>query len=79
MSGMKLDLSGKHALVCGASRGIGRAAAAALADAGARVTLLARDPDALERACAGCAGTGHAVVSADLADPDGARRTIRTA
>ena len=76
MNGMKLDLSGKHALVCGASRGIGRAAAAALADAGARVTLLARDAEALERVRAGLAGRDHAVVSADLGDPEALQAVI---
>ncbi|MBN8261297.1 MAG: SDR family NAD(P)-dependent oxidoreductase, partial [Xanthomonadales bacterium] len=39
---MDLNLSGKHALVCGASEGIGRATAHQLAALGARVTLLAR-------------------------------------
>jgi 3-oxoacyl-[acyl-carrier protein] reductase len=39
---MDLDLSGKHALVCGASQGIGLATAWALAELGADVTLLAR-------------------------------------
>ncbi|RMH21954.1 MAG: SDR family oxidoreductase [Acidobacteria bacterium] len=43
------DLSGRHALVCGGSAGIGRAAALALAERGARVTALARSRDALER------------------------------
>ena len=38
---MDLDLSGKHALVCGASEGIGRAAAIELSRLGADVTLLA--------------------------------------
>ena len=42
---MNLDLSGKHALVCGASQGIGRAAAIALAELGADVTVLARSRD----------------------------------
>lgn len=42
------DLAGRHALVCGASRGIGRATALALADRGAAVTALARDGDRLE-------------------------------
>ncbi len=39
---MNLDLAGKHALVCGASEGIGYAAAMALAAQGAHVTVLAR-------------------------------------
>ena len=43
-----LSLSGKHALVCGASAGIGRASALALASLGARVTVLARRADRLE-------------------------------
>jgi 3-oxoacyl-[acyl-carrier protein] reductase len=45
---MKLDLSGRHALVCGGSDGIGRAAAIELAQLGAEVTLLARREDALQ-------------------------------
>jgi NAD(P)-dependent dehydrogenase (short-subunit alcohol dehydrogenase family) len=43
-------LTGKHAVVTGASRGIGLAIARALLDQGARVTLMARDPAALESA-----------------------------
>jgi 3-oxoacyl-[acyl-carrier protein] reductase len=39
---MDLSLDGRHALVCGASSGIGRAAAEALAAQGARLTLVAR-------------------------------------
>lgn len=44
-------LDGKSALVTGASRGIGLASAVALAQAGARVTLVARSEDELAAAC----------------------------
>ncbi len=43
-------LAGKHALVCGASQGIGLATAQLLARSGARVSLLARDMQKLELA-----------------------------
>src|SRR5690242_12682730 len=45
---MQLDLTGRHALVCGASQGIGRASAIELAELGATVTLLSRSPGPLE-------------------------------
>ena len=44
---LPLDLSGKRALVCGASQGIGLAAAQQLAGLGAQVTLLARNLERL--------------------------------
>lgn len=43
-----MDLLGRHALVCGASKGIGHAAARALARRGARITALARSGGALD-------------------------------
>lgn len=43
-----LDLSGHRALVCGASQGIGREIAVALAGAGAELILLARSEDGLK-------------------------------
>lgn len=65
------DLEGRHALVCGASAGIGRAAAVALAERGATLTLLARRNEQLQAlrpilARAGARET-HAV-AADLDD-----------
>jgi 3-oxoacyl-[acyl-carrier protein] reductase len=45
---MDLNLSGHHALVCGASQGIGLATAVELAELGADVTVLARSAEQLE-------------------------------
>jgi 3-oxoacyl-[acyl-carrier protein] reductase len=47
---MDIDLRGKNALVCGSSSGIGKACAIELSKLGANVTLLARNPDALNEA-----------------------------
>ena len=60
-------LAGKHAVVTGASRGIGLAIAGALQAQGARVTLMARDAAALQAAAAGLGGaTGWQAI--DVAD-----------
>jgi 3-hydroxybutyrate dehydrogenase len=55
-----------HALVTGGGRGIGRAIASVLAQAGATVTVLGRDRAALDDAVA--AGSAHFAVVADVAD-----------
>ncbi|MGH8973394.1 MAG: SDR family NAD(P)-dependent oxidoreductase, partial [Acidimicrobiia bacterium] len=66
----RFSLEGRTALVTGASRGIGAGIAAALDEAGARVALLARDRDRLEKVAAGL-GHDPVVLTADLADPTG--------
>lgn len=63
-------LAGRHALVTGGSRGIGRAIAARLLADGAQVTLLGRDAAALAAARLQLADAGVVhTVSADIADP----------
>lgn len=76
---MDLDLSGKHALVCGASEGIGRAAAIELARLGADVTLLARREAALLDVLSTLPADGqqrHGFVCADVADTAALRDSV---
>ena len=76
---MDLNLSGKHALVCGASVGIGRAAAHELALLGADVTVLARRADALQDVVAAlpCEGEQqHGWIAVDVAQGDTLRKQI---
>jgi len=48
---MKVDLSGRTAVITGGSRGLGEAMAIALSDAGAQIALVARDVKRLESVC----------------------------
>jgi NAD(P)-dependent dehydrogenase (short-subunit alcohol dehydrogenase family) len=63
-------LSGRLAVVTGGSSGIGRAMAVALGRAGARIVLIARDPERLGETVAELAGHGveAGAMSVDLAD-----------
>lgn len=77
---MDTTLNGRHALVCGSTQGIGRAAAMELATAGARVTLLARDPgksgEVLE-ALGAATGRRHLALAVDMADTAALEQAIR--
>lgn len=76
---MDLNLAGKHALVCGASVGIGRAAAHELALLGADVTVLARRADSLQDVVATLPRTGaqqHGWIAADVAQGDALRAQV---
>jgi NAD(P)-dependent dehydrogenase (short-subunit alcohol dehydrogenase family) len=74
-------LDGKRALVTGGGRGIGLAAAAALAEAGAQVTLAARTGREVEEAASAIrarGGDAEALVL-DVTDIEAARRTVAVA
>ena len=73
-----LRLDGKRALVTGAGRGIGLAAAAALAEAGAHTILLARTAPEIEAAAQAIRDAGHSAeaATADVTDLSALRETI---
>lgn len=71
---MDLGIAGRRALVCAASRGLGRACAFSLAENGVNVTIVARGRDALEATAAeirGATGVQVQAVVADITDPAG--------
>lgn len=72
------DLSGRVALISGASRGIGRGIALALGAAGADVALAARSVEALEAVAAEAHALGRrtAVVPTDVANLDQVRQMV---
>ncbi|MGH8265263.1 MAG: SDR family NAD(P)-dependent oxidoreductase [Steroidobacteraceae bacterium] len=72
-------LSAHHAVVTGASRGIGAAIARELAGAGAAVTLLGRSRTTLEAISAGFGGARTFCQEADVANADSVRTGIASA
>lgn len=76
---MDLGIKGKKAIVCGASKGLGRGCAEALAREGVEVTIVARTLDTLEATAkeirASCGATIH-VVAADIATAEGRAKVL---
>jgi NAD(P)-dependent dehydrogenase (short-subunit alcohol dehydrogenase family) len=75
------SFAGRVAIVTGASSGIGRATTVALANCGASVTAVARDPAALESVVAECGHAGASAMSvvADLTSASGPDDLVKAA
>src|SRR3954470_4449434 len=76
---MDLGLKGKAALVCAASKGLGRGCARALEREGADLVIVARGAEALEetaRALRDECGVKVAAVAADITSADGRARAL---
>lgn len=77
---MQINLEGKNALVCGASRGIGNAIAMLFAQLGANVTMVARNGAILERILRDLdtsKGQKHDFIAADFSKPEELREKIQ--
>jgi 3-oxoacyl-[acyl-carrier protein] reductase len=76
---MDLEIAGRRALVCGASRGLGWACAAALARAGVEVTINARNATALQEAAdrlSSDTGAKVKIAPGDVASVEGRRAVL---
>jgi short-subunit dehydrogenase len=69
-----MELAGKTALLTGATGGLGRAIAKALAARGAKLSLSGRKAEALEALAVELPGDGHRVLPADLGELGAAER-----
>lgn len=80
---MNLDLSGKNALVCGSSKGIGKATAIELSKLGANVTLVSRSPEKMTDVLKEldlslqAEGQDHDFLVADFSQPDDLKKKVR--
>ncbi|CAM4169620.1 SDR family NAD(P)-dependent oxidoreductase [Kibdelosporangium persicum] len=73
---MRLDLSGRTALVTGSTQGIGTAIAAGLASAGARVAINGRSAPGVRAAIDGLEGDGFVAAPGDVSTDEGARQVL---
>jgi 3-oxoacyl-[acyl-carrier protein] reductase len=76
---MNLDLTGKRAIVCGSTQGLGFASAYELSLMGAQILLMARNEDKLKEAVLKLDASGgqtHGYLVADFADPEQVKNVI---
>src|SRR6266545_817819 len=78
---MRRELTGKRAILTGASGGIGRAVAVELVKAGVRLALASRNPDKLNEVASALKASGGDVVAVptDITKPDDRRHLIDSA
>ena len=79
---MDLGISGKRAIVCAASKGLGRGCAEALAEAGVEVVINARGRETLEQtaeAIRAAHGVAVTTVACDITTPDGRAEVLDAA
>ena len=79
---MDLGITGKRALVCASSKGLGRGCAEALAEAGVNLVMNARGSEALEQAAADIRekhGVDVVTVAADVTSEDGRAKVLEAA
>ena len=75
---MNIDLTGKRAIVCGSTKGIGRASAMILAQMGAGITLIARNEEELRKTVASLPRTSqsHDYIVADFSHPEDLHKKV---
>lgn len=76
---MNIDLSGKRAIVCGSTQGIGKAIAIQLATSGANVILISRNEESLRkviREMPAAKNQNHNFIVADFTDPQVLRKKL---
>ena len=79
---MNLNLKNKNALICGATGGIGKASALALAEEGVNVTLVARNEDKLKKVLEELdhnQGQNHTYLVADFSEPTSLKEKVEEA
>ena len=79
---MDLGISGKRALVCASSKGLGLGCAEALAEAGVNLVMNARGAEALEasaQAIRDAYGVDVVTVAADVTSPEGQQKVLEAA